>query len=95
MKYLTGCAELFRDGYTDVCQFTCDEVSIHAEMAPRDERDPGSHLGASLDGRGADLLDRLGHRARVVERDEGSRTGHLDQCRVREQRSQPPARAPE
>jgi cyclopropane-fatty-acyl-phospholipid synthase len=22
MKYLTGCAELFRDGYTDVCQFT-------------------------------------------------------------------------
>jgi cyclopropane-fatty-acyl-phospholipid synthase len=22
MKYLTGCAELFRNGYTDVCQFT-------------------------------------------------------------------------
>jgi cyclopropane-fatty-acyl-phospholipid synthase len=22
MRYLTGCAELFRDGYTDVCQFT-------------------------------------------------------------------------
>jgi cyclopropane-fatty-acyl-phospholipid synthase len=22
MHYLTGCAELFRDGYTDVCQFT-------------------------------------------------------------------------
>ncbi len=22
MKYLTGCAGLFRDGYTDVCQFT-------------------------------------------------------------------------
>ncbi len=22
MKYLTGCAELFRDGYTDICQFT-------------------------------------------------------------------------
>jgi cyclopropane fatty-acyl-phospholipid synthase-like methyltransferase len=22
MKYLTGCAELFRDGYTDLCQFT-------------------------------------------------------------------------
>ncbi|MDQ2625934.1 MAG: cyclopropane mycolic acid synthase family methyltransferase [Actinomycetota bacterium] len=22
MKYLTGCRELFRDGYTDVCQFT-------------------------------------------------------------------------
>jgi cyclopropane-fatty-acyl-phospholipid synthase len=23
IKYLTGCADLFRDGYTDVCQFTC------------------------------------------------------------------------
>ena len=23
MKYLTGCADLFRNGYTDVCQFTC------------------------------------------------------------------------
>ena len=22
MKYLTGCADLFRKGYTDVCQFT-------------------------------------------------------------------------
>jgi len=22
MRYLTGCAELFREGYTDVCQFT-------------------------------------------------------------------------
>ncbi|MBV9088721.1 MAG: class I SAM-dependent methyltransferase [Mycobacteriaceae bacterium] len=22
LRYLTGCAELFRDGYTDVCQFT-------------------------------------------------------------------------
>jgi cyclopropane-fatty-acyl-phospholipid synthase len=22
MKYLTGCAQMFRDGYTDVCQFT-------------------------------------------------------------------------
>jgi cyclopropane-fatty-acyl-phospholipid synthase len=22
MRYLTGCADLFRDGYTDVCQFT-------------------------------------------------------------------------
>lgn len=21
-KYLTGCIELFREGYTDVCQFT-------------------------------------------------------------------------
>lgn len=26
MKYLTGCADLFRDGYTDVCQFTCEKV---------------------------------------------------------------------
>jgi cyclopropane-fatty-acyl-phospholipid synthase len=26
MKYLTGCAELFRDGYTDVCQFTCEKI---------------------------------------------------------------------
>jgi len=25
MKYLTGCAELFRVGYTDVCQFTCEK----------------------------------------------------------------------
>jgi cyclopropane-fatty-acyl-phospholipid synthase len=25
MKYLTGCAELFRAGYTDVCQFTCEK----------------------------------------------------------------------
>ena len=24
-KYLTGCADLFRDGYTDVCQFTCEK----------------------------------------------------------------------
>jgi len=23
MKYLTGCADLFRNGFTDVCQFTC------------------------------------------------------------------------
>jgi cyclopropane-fatty-acyl-phospholipid synthase len=22
MKYLTGCAELFTEGYTDICQFT-------------------------------------------------------------------------
>ena len=22
MKYLTGCADLFREGYTDICQFT-------------------------------------------------------------------------
>jgi cyclopropane-fatty-acyl-phospholipid synthase len=25
MKYLTGCADLFRNGYTDVCQFTCEK----------------------------------------------------------------------
>ena len=25
MRYLTGCAELFRDGYTNVCQFTLDK----------------------------------------------------------------------
>ncbi|WP_196771275.1 class I SAM-dependent methyltransferase, partial [Mycobacterium intracellulare] len=25
MKYLTGCAELFRDGYTDVNQFTMEK----------------------------------------------------------------------
>jgi cyclopropane-fatty-acyl-phospholipid synthase len=25
MNYLTGCAELFRNGYTDVCQFTLVE----------------------------------------------------------------------
>jgi cyclopropane mycolic acid synthase CmaA2 len=25
VKYLTGCRELFRDGYTDVCQFTMDK----------------------------------------------------------------------
>ncbi|BBY80287.1 class I SAM-dependent methyltransferase [Mycolicibacterium pulveris] len=27
-KYLTGCANLFRDGYTDVCQYTCVKVSV-------------------------------------------------------------------
>jgi cyclopropane-fatty-acyl-phospholipid synthase len=25
MKYLTGCRELFRDGYTNVCQFTMEK----------------------------------------------------------------------
>jgi cyclopropane-fatty-acyl-phospholipid synthase len=25
MKYLTGCADLFRDGYIDVCQFTLNK----------------------------------------------------------------------
>jgi cyclopropane-fatty-acyl-phospholipid synthase len=24
-RYLTGCAELFREGYIDVCQFTCEK----------------------------------------------------------------------
>ena len=28
MKYLTGCADLFRDGYTDVCQFTCEKAKL-------------------------------------------------------------------
>ncbi|MGV0800162.1 class I SAM-dependent methyltransferase, partial [Mycolicibacterium elephantis] len=27
-KYLTGCANLFRDGYTDVCQFTCVKAGV-------------------------------------------------------------------
>ncbi|WP_448460371.1 cyclopropane mycolic acid synthase family methyltransferase [Mycolicibacterium sp. XJ870] len=26
LKYLTGCADLFRKGYTDVCQFTCEKT---------------------------------------------------------------------
>ena len=25
LKYLKGCADLFRDGYTDVCQFTLEK----------------------------------------------------------------------
>ena len=25
MKYLTGCADLFRQGYTDICQFTLEK----------------------------------------------------------------------
>ncbi|ORV83293.1 cyclopropane mycolic acid synthase family methyltransferase [Mycolicibacterium iranicum] len=25
MKYLTGCADLFREGYTDICQFTLEK----------------------------------------------------------------------
>jgi cyclopropane-fatty-acyl-phospholipid synthase len=32
MKYLTGCADLFRQGYTDVVQFTCEKphlVAVH------------------------------------------------------------------
>lgn len=27
LKYLTGCADLFREGYTDVCQYTCAKAS--------------------------------------------------------------------
>lgn len=27
MKYLTGCRELFRDGYTNVCQFTMEKLA--------------------------------------------------------------------
>jgi cyclopropane-fatty-acyl-phospholipid synthase len=27
-KYLTGCADLFRNGYTDVCQFTCEKAPV-------------------------------------------------------------------
>ena len=26
MKYLTGCADLFRTGYSDVCQFTLEKA---------------------------------------------------------------------
>lgn len=26
LRYLTGCADLFRYGYTDVCQFTCEKA---------------------------------------------------------------------
>ena len=26
MRYLTGCADLFRKGYIDVCQFTCEKA---------------------------------------------------------------------
>ena len=26
MQYLTGCADLFREGYTDVCQFTLQKA---------------------------------------------------------------------
>lgn len=28
LKYLTGCRELFRDGYTDVCQFTMEKPAV-------------------------------------------------------------------
>ncbi|HYO02506.1 MAG TPA: class I SAM-dependent methyltransferase, partial [Mycobacterium sp.] len=26
LKYLVGCADLFRQGYTDVVQFTCEKA---------------------------------------------------------------------
>lgn len=26
LRYLTGCADLFREGFTDVCQFTCEKA---------------------------------------------------------------------
>ncbi|KAA0087004.1 methyltransferase domain-containing protein [Mycolicibacterium sp. P9-64] len=26
MRYLTGCADLFHEGFTDVCQFTCEKT---------------------------------------------------------------------
>ncbi|MDT5198530.1 MAG: cyclopropane-fatty-acyl-phospholipid synthase, partial [Mycobacterium sp.] len=26
LRYLTGCADLFREGYTDVCQYTCEKA---------------------------------------------------------------------
>ena len=28
LKYLQGCADLFRDGYTDVAQFTCEKQAL-------------------------------------------------------------------
>ena len=28
MKYLAGCADLFRNGYTDVCQLTCERLLL-------------------------------------------------------------------
>ena len=31
MRYLTGCAELFRDGYTDMCQFTLEKRTGNQE----------------------------------------------------------------
>ena len=30
LKYLQGCANLFRDGYTDVAQFTCEKQALTA-----------------------------------------------------------------
>jgi cyclopropane-fatty-acyl-phospholipid synthase len=46
MKYLTGCADLFRDGYTDVCQFTCEKASLNNHRSH--SRSGGqSHPGAA------------------------------------------------
>ena len=28
LKYLTGCADLFRQGHTDVAQFTCEKAHL-------------------------------------------------------------------
>jgi cyclopropane-fatty-acyl-phospholipid synthase len=28
IRYLTGCADQFRDGYIDVCQFTCEKAQL-------------------------------------------------------------------
>ena len=72
MKYLTGCADLFRQGYTDVCQFTLERSSQARSL--RTER-----------------CDRVDDGSRIVQRYKCPRTGHLDHCRVREQRGQPPA----
>ena len=34
MKYLTGCADLFREGYTDICQFTLDQELASSRPPP-------------------------------------------------------------
>jgi cyclopropane-fatty-acyl-phospholipid synthase len=36
MKYLTGCAQLFRDGYTDVHQFTLRKTDISNPNADKE-----------------------------------------------------------
>jgi cyclopropane-fatty-acyl-phospholipid synthase len=33
MKYLTGCAQMFRDGYIDVCQFTLQKGQVAHDVA--------------------------------------------------------------
>ena len=32
MHYLTGCADLFRKGYTDVCQFTLEKHALNTPL---------------------------------------------------------------